>query len=181
MLLNHFFTALLSLLLFTSCQKNEAESVKPDGQPTETPTDQYLNFAFDDTKAQINGDCVTGCINGEFDKDKFFIRATASNRRTLDITIKNFANRTGEFAFDVDLAALEFSTGPGSTVYSTGYVNCQSPYNQVNSDGAIHVTKWADKVDGYVEGSFKTTLYPKGECGRNGRAITCTFRVKRVR
>lgn len=177
MLFNHLFATLLSVLLFTSCQKTKIEPFEPDDRQTE----QYLNFSFNGTKAQINGDCVSGCINGEFDNGKFFIRATAPNRRTLDITIRNFAGKEGNFAFDMDRAALEFSSEPGSTVYTTSYLSCQSPYNPVNSDGVIHVTKWADKADGYVEGSFTTVLYPKGECGRDGRPITCTFRVKRIR
>ena len=156
--------------------KKDAEPLQPDRQPNETAAGQYLNFTFDDTKVEVNGDCVTGCINGEFNDGKFFIRATASNRRTLAITTKDFAGRAGDFAFDTNLSFLEFSKGPGSTVYTTGYVGCQSLYNSVNSDGAIRVTKWAGKADDYGEGNVKTMLYPKGECGRGGRAITCTFR-----
>ncbi|MFD1144714.1 hypothetical protein ACFQ4C_26535 [Larkinella insperata] len=148
--------------------------------PIEIVTEQYLKFTFDDQTFDINGDCATGCITGEFD-GKFFLRATAPNRRVLDITIKDFPGRKGQYVFDKDLAALEFSMGPGSKVYAAMYSGCQSPYNTVNSDGAIQITQWAAKPGEYVEGNFKTILYPNGECGQGGKAITCKFRVKRLR
>lgn len=148
--------------------------------PIEIVTEQYLKFTVDDQTFDINGDCATGCITGEFD-GKFFLRATAPNRRVLDITIKDFPGKKGQYAFDKDLAALEFSTGPGSKVYVAMYSSCQSPYNTVNSDGAIQITQWASKAGEYVEGNFKTILYPNGECGQGGKAITCKFRVKRIR
>ncbi|GAB3265515.1 hypothetical protein GCM10027347_33290 [Larkinella harenae] len=148
--------------------------------PIEIVTDQYVKFTFGEQTFDINGDCVTGCITGEFD-GKFFLRATAPNRRVLDITIKNFPARTGQYAFNLDLAGLEFSMGPGSTIYVDGYGSCQSPYNTVNSDGAVQITKWAAKPGEYVEGNFNAMLYPKGECGRGGKTITCKFRVKRLR
>lgn len=148
--------------------------------PANPPVRQSASFTVNGKHNEVNGDCVSGCIRGEFD-GQFTLTITAPGRQTLQLRIRGFAGKTGSFPFTADDAVIDYSTGPANPTYATGYVNCQSPYNAVDPSGTLKLTKVADKPGDYVEGTFATVIHPRGECGRGGLPISGSFRVQRER
>lgn len=171
-------TALCLALPLLACQK--ADPTIDPLEPTDPPVRQSASFTVNGRLNEVNGDCVSGCIRGEFD-GQFTLTITAPGRQTLQLRIRGFAGQTGSFPFTADDAVIDYSTGPANPTYATGYVNCQSPYNAVDPSGTLQITKVADKPGDYVEGTFATVIHPRGECGRGGLPIKGSFRVQRER
>ncbi len=142
---------------------------------------EYVRYSFGDVAADINGDCETGCIYSEMSKSSFSFRTTMSNNRYLDVQIRNFPQKAGTYAFDTEGAGIEVNSGLHSDRYVSSISGCEPPYNSRPSPGGIQVTKWANQVGEYTEGSFTTQVYKIGDCKSQAKSITCRFRLRRER